>query len=256
MDFNIRKPLHILAVILLIITFFVIIIFPILSFFGVFPSTQTVEVQEISESIRMLSELIKLIVQLCLIFGLLVIVPILWYILVNECTIKEAFSRLKLRLERIDMAFLWGILAAIIIFIVIFVIEIVLIEIGYQAEDLSNIPDIRQLFSWPTMFFIVGIQPIAEEFFFRGFLFDKIEKFAGGSIAIVLTAFLFGLAHMSYGKIFPVIMPILIGIILGYIVYRTKNLYSSIIAHVVFNITVLTIAYVGAELIKDPALIL
>jgi membrane protease YdiL (CAAX protease family) len=187
---------------------------------------------------------------------LLVIVPILWYVFVNECSIKEAFSRLKLRLERIDMAFLWGLLAAIIIFIVIFVLQFILMRIGYQAEDLSNIPDIRKLFSWPTMFFLVGIQPIAEEFFFRGFLFEKIEKSAGGVIAIVATAFLFGLAHMSYGKLFPVVMPILIGIILGYIVYRTKNLYSSIIAHVVFNVTVLTIAYVGAELIKDLALIL
>jgi membrane protease YdiL (CAAX protease family) len=250
MDFNIKKPLHILALILLIVTFFVFIIFPILSFIGVFPSTQSVEVQELSESIRLLSELIMLVVQLCLVFGLLVIVPILWYILVNECTIKEAFSRLKLRLVRIDMAFLWGIIAAIVIFIVIFILELILIRMGYQAEDLSNIPDIRKLFSWPTMFFLVGIQPIAEEFFFRGFLFDKIEKFGGGIIAIVTTAFLFGLAHMSYGKLFPVIMPILIGIILGYIVYRTKNLYSSIIAHVVFNITVLTIAYVGTELIK------
>jgi len=250
MDFNIKKPLHILALILLLVTFFVIIIFPILSFIGVFPSTQSVEVQEVSESIRLLSELIMLVIQLCLVFGLLVIVPILWYILVNECTIKEAFSRLKLRLERIDMAFLWGIIAAIIIFIVIFILEFVLIRMGHQAEDLSNIPDIRQLFSWPTMFFLVGFQPIAEEIFFRGFLFDKIEKFAGGAIAIVTTAFLFGLAHMSYGKLFPVIMPILIGIILGYIVYRTKNLYSSIIAHVVFNVTVLTIAYVGTELIK------
>jgi membrane protease YdiL (CAAX protease family) len=250
MDFNIRKPLHILALILLLVTFIVIIIFPILSFIGVFPSTQSVEVQEVSESIRLLSELIILVIQLCLIFGLLVIVPILWYILVNECTIKEAFSRLKLRLDHIDMAFLWGILAAIIIFIVIFALEFALIRMGYQAEDLSNIPDIRQIFSWPTMFFLVGFQPIAEEFFFRGFLFDKIEKFAGGAIAIFVTAFVFGLAHMSYGKLFPVIMPILIGIILGYIVYRTKNLYSSIIAHVVFNVTVLTIAYVGTELIK------
>jgi membrane protease YdiL (CAAX protease family) len=256
MDFNVKKPLHILALILLSVTFIVIIVFPVLVFIGVFPSTESVEVQDLSENIRLLSELIMLVVQLCLIFGLLVIVPILWYILVNECTIKEAFSRLKLRVERIDMAFLWGIIAAIVIFIVIFILEYVLILMGYQAEELSNIPDIRKLFSWPTMFFLVGVQPIAEEFFFRGFLFEKIEKFGGGVIAIVATAFLFGLAHMSYGKLFPVIMPILIGIILGYIVYRTKNLYSSIIAHVVFNITVLTIAYVGAELRNISALIL
>jgi membrane protease YdiL (CAAX protease family) len=51
-------------------------------------------------------------------------------------------------------------------------------------------------------------------------------------------------------------MPILMGLILGFIVYKTKNLFSSIIAHIVFNITVLTLAYVGYELSKDLSLIL
>ena len=106
------------------------------------------------------------------------------------------------------------------------------------------------------MFFLVGLQPIAEEIFFRGYLFDKIEKFGGGSFAIIITSLLFGLAHMSYGKLYPVIMPFLMGIILGYIVYRTKNLYSSIVAHTVFNISVITIAFVGSELLKNTALIL
>lgn len=61
---------------------------------------------------------------------------------------------------------------------------------------------------------------------------------------------------MSYGKIFPVLMPILMGVILGYIVYKTKNLYSSITAHIVFNVTALILAYLGLELSKDLSLIL
>lgn len=256
MDFNIKKPLHILALILLAITFIIIIVIPILTFIGMFPSTQSIEIQEISESIRLISEIIILVVQLALIFGLLVIVPILWYLIVNECKLKEIFLRLKLRLENIDIAFLWGILAAITIFVVIFAVEFILITFGHKPQDLSNIPDLQKLFSWPTMFFLVGIQPIAEEIFFRGFLFEKIENFAGGMAAIFITAFIFGLAHMSYGKIFPVLMPILMGIVLGFIVYKTRNLYSAIFAHVVFNVSVLTLAFLGWELLKESALIL
>jgi len=256
MDFNIRKPLHILALVLLAITFIIIIILPILTFFGVFPSTQSIETQELSESLRVMSEIMVLILQLALIFGLLVIVPVLWYIMVNECKLKEIFLRLKLKLENIDTAFLWGILAAITIFFVIFVIELALINLGHEPEDLSNITDLQQLFSWPSLFFLVAVQPIGEEIFFRGFLFEKVEKFAGGTVAIFITAFLFGLAHMSYGKIFPVIMPMLMGIILGYIVLKTKNLYSSLFAHIIFNISVITIAYFGWELLKETALIL
>ena len=249
MDFNIKKPLHVLAVIFLAITFLMVIIVPILSFIEVFPSTQSIEAQKISE-------VIFLILQLALIFGLLVIFPILWYIIVNERKLKEIFSSLKLKLDDIDMAFLWGIIAAIMIFLIIFIIEFVLIKLNYNPQDLSNIPDLQKLFSWPAMFFLVAIQPIAEEIFFRGFLFEKIENFAGGTVAIFSTAFLFGLAHMSYGKIFPVLMPILMGVILGFIVYKTKNLYSSIIAHIVFNITALILAYLGLELSKDLSLIL
>ena len=256
MDFNIKKPLHILALILITLSFFFIIIVPILSFVGTFPSTQSIELQEVSESIKLISEIFFLIFQLVLIFGLMVVIPFLWYLLVNNCNLKEIFHRIKLKLENIDKAFLWGIISAITIFFLVFVIELILITMGYKSQDLSNIPDIQKLFSWPVLFLLVAVQPIAEEIFFRGFLFEKVEHFTGGIGAILISSFLFGIAHMSYGKIFPVIMPILMGIILGYVVYKTNNLYSAIIAHITFNVTSITLAYIGYELLENIALIL
>jgi len=170
---------------------------------------------------------------------------------------KGILSRIKLVKNNIDKAFLWGIFAAITIFVFIFVIEILLIYfLNYNPKDLSNIPDIQRLFSPITLFFIVGIQPIGEEIFFRGFLFEKIEGYGGGLLSIIITSILFGIAHMSYGKIFPALMPIVMGLILGYIVYRTKNLYSAIIAHVTFNLSSLTLAYIGQELLNEISLIL
>jgi membrane protease YdiL (CAAX protease family) len=256
MDFNIKKPLHILALILVTLSFFFLIIVPILSFVGTLPSTQSIEYQQISESLKLISEIFFLVFQLALVFGLMVIIPFLWYFIVNNCNLKEIFFRIKLRSENIDKAFLWGILSAIIIFFVVFAIELIFITIGFNANDLSNIPDIEKIFSWPVIFFLVAIQPIAEEIFFRGFLFEKIENFAGSIVAILITAFLFGIAHMTYGKIFPVIMPILMGIILGYIVYKTKNLYSSMVAHITFNLISVTLAYIGTQLLQNSALIL
>jgi len=254
MDFNYRNPLHIIALILIIISFLLIIILPILTFIGIFPSSQSVETQQVSESIRILSQVIFLIIQLGFVFILMAAIPFLWYIFVNKCSLKDIFSRIKLKLENIDAAFLWGIFAAMIIFVLIFVIESILIAGGQNSQDLSNIPDLEKLFSWPALFFLVSVQPIAEEIFFRGFLFEKIERFAGGEIAIIISAVLFGLAHLSYGKIFPVIMPIFMGIILGYIVYRTKNLYSSIIAHIIFNVTAITLAYIGEQILQQGTL--
>ena len=131
-----------------------------------------------------------------------------------------------------------------------------MIQIGIKPQDLSNFPELQKLFSWPTLFFLVAIQPIGEEIFFRGFLYDKIENYAGGPFAVVITAILFGIAHMSYGKEIPVILIILMGLVLGYIVYRTRNLYSAIIAHILFNVTSFTLAYLGMELLNETSLIL
>jgi membrane protease YdiL (CAAX protease family) len=248
MDFNSGKFSHILALLMLIGSFIFIFVLPIVSFFVLLDSPQLIESISISETSAIISQII--------VIAVFILVPFAWYILVNKLDFKGILERIKLVGQNIDRAFLWGIIAAIIIFVAIFAIELVLISLGHSPQDLSNIPDIQRLFSWPTMFLLVAIQPIGEEIFFRGFLFEKIENYAGGIAAVLITAFLFGIAHMSYGKIFPILMPMLMGVVLGFIVLKTKNLYSAIIAHVTFNITSLTLAYVGYELLDQIALIL
>ena len=248
MDFKFEKPSHIFALILLLISFFLIFLLPIITFIIALDTTQLLDTIDIPEIVAIQSQL--------LVIAVFIFIPLVWYYIVNKTSIKEMFPRIKLISKNLDKAFLWGILAAIVIFIVIFIIEISLISIGIKPQDLSNFPELQKLFSWPTMFFLVAIQPIGEEIYFRGFLFDKIENYAGGPIAVVITAVLFGIAHMSYGKEIPVIMIILMGLILGYIVYKTRNLYSSIIAHIVFNVTSFTLAYLGLELLNETSLIL
>jgi len=246
MDFKINNPAHIFSLLLLIGSFLLIFAIPILTFFILIDSPLLMEDLVISEVVALGSQLI--------VIAIFILVPIAWYYLVNNLKLKGIFKRIKLVNENIDKAFLWGLLSAIIIFLFIFVIEFALIEIGVEIQDLSNIPDLQSLFSWPVMFFLVAFQPIGEEIFFRGFLFEKIEGYGGAIIAIFITAFLFGIAHMSYGKIYPVLMPILIGIILGFVVAKTKNLYSAIIAHIVFNVTSLALAYLGQNLLEGFAL--
>jgi membrane protease YdiL (CAAX protease family) len=248
MDFNYQKLSHIFVFILLLLSFLLIFVLPIVTFFILLESPFLIDNINISEAVAVQSQLI--------VIAVFIFVPVIWYMVINKLKFKEVCIRIKLVSQNIDKAFLWGILGAIIIFVLIFIVEVALISLGHKPEDLSNIPDLQRLFSPITMFFLVGIQPIGEEIFFRGFLFEKIEGYAGGAISIIITSFLFGIAHMSYGKIFPVVMPILMGMILGYIVYKTKNLYSAIIAHVLFNLTSLALAYLGQELLKQTSLIL
>lgn len=246
MDFKINNPSHIFAALLLLGSFLLIFGLPIMTFLYLIESPVSIENLSISEIAAIGSQLF--------VIAVFILVPFVWYYLVNKLSFKEMLKRIKLVGENIDKAFLWGILSAIIIFILIFVIEFALIGVGVNVQDLSNIPDLQKLFSWPVLFFLVAVQPIGEEIFFRGFLLEKVQGFGGDVVAIILTAFLFGIAHFSYGKIYPVLIPILIGIILGYIVVRTKNLYSSIVGHIIFNVTSLSLAYLGQYLLQQFAL--
>jgi len=226
MDFSIKKPSHIFALLVFLFAFFLIIISPILSYFGVFPSTETIE---LTGSLILLNSIIVVLIFLG--------VPFIWYLLVNKCSIREMLHRLKLQGEGIDTAFLWGVVITIGMLILVMVIGVLLYQLGVNEEDISNIEDIAGNLSIAAMAFVIVVQSISEEIFFRGFLLEKIDSFAGGSMAIFGTAILFGLAHMSYGKIYPVVMPIIMGIFLGFVVFKTKNLYSAITAHVLFNFT-------------------
>jgi membrane protease YdiL (CAAX protease family) len=248
MDFDFKKASHIFALLILLISFILIFLLPMFTFFIALDTGKLLDTIDIPEIVAIQSQL--------LVIAIFIFVPFAWYYFVNKASLKEILSRIKLVSQNIDKAFLWGIVSAAVIFLIIFVIEIVLIQAGIKPQDLSNFPELQKLFSWSTMFFLIAIQPIGEEIYFRGFLFDKIENFAGGAFAVVITAVLFGIAHMSYGKEIPVIMIIIMGLVLGYIVYKTRNLYTSIITHVLFNITSFTLAYLGLELLKESSLIL
>ena len=255
MDFNIRKPSHIFSLLLLSVTFILIIILPVLSFFDESIPSELSQMAQFPEAVKLILEVIVLTLQLTLAIVLLIFFPIIWYAIVNKLTLREIFDRRRLRLEGIDVAFLWGIVSAVVMFGIVFLIGVILIVMEYNAEELSNIPNLQQYFSIPSLFLLIAIQPIAEEIFFRGFLLEKINSIAGKSMAILTTAILFGLAHMSYGKVYPVIMPMIMGLLLGFVVIKTKNLYSAIIAHVLFNLTAFILSILSQYLTSE-ALIL
>ena len=110
MDFNIRKPLHIFALLIILFTLFLLVVSPILSFFGVFLLMDDGTV--ISELAVLLGSIIAVMI--------LIGTPLIWYLLVNKFGIKKILhDALKLRKERINEAFLWGIITAIAMFIMV-----------------------------------------------------------------------------------------------------------------------------------------
>lgn len=243
MDFNFRKPLHIFALLLILLSLIIYILYPIY----IFATGKSVsQFQEITDILNKtpLGEVYILISELITAFILMILIPLIWYVIVNSISFTKAISRVRITLENIDIAFLWGILAAILIYAVISVLSFILLILGENPTELSNVTDLDFL-SPPVLFVLVTVIPVAEEIFFRGFLLEKIESFAGQNIAIATTSILFGIAHMGYGKLYPAVFPMVMGLLLAYIVIKTKNLFASIFAHVSFNAVVIILYFFG-----------
>jgi membrane protease YdiL (CAAX protease family) len=81
---------------------------------------------------------------------------------------------------------------------------------------------------------IVLAAPIAEETFFRGFLFGGLRRYVPLWPAALLSGAVFSLAHGNLGLIIPFA---LVGGILAWLYSRTNSLLTPILVHLLFNLT-------------------
>ncbi|NVK26512.1 MAG: CPBP family intramembrane metalloprotease [Flavobacteriia bacterium] len=79
---------------------------------------------------------------------------------------------------------------------------------------------------------IVIIGPIAEEFFFRGTAQRLLAAQIGGTKSILITSLFFAMMHLQVDQFVSILM---LGLVLGYLYNRTQSLWTTIVAHIVFN---------------------
>ncbi len=85
------------------------------------------------------------------------------------------------------------------------------------------------------MFGIVVAAPLAEEFFFRGFLFAGLSTSRGGPVlAIVLTSVSFAALHIQY-DLYDMTSILVAGVLLGVIRWRTGSLWFCVALHALMN---------------------
>ena len=98
--------------------------------------------------------------------------------------------------------------------------------------------------------FVCVIAPIAEEFFFRGFLFGALRRlrieFAGRELgtwaAAIITGILFGLAHLGSAPLHYLIPLGFLGFVLCLLRWRTRSLYPCMALHSINNALALGIS--------------
>lgn len=91
----------------------------------------------------------------------------------------------------------------------------------------------------------VGIvAPFAEEFLFRGVIYNTLSKKISIKWTIIIQAILFGVFHFN---LVQGAYATLLGLVFGYITYKTKSLWTAIIVHMVNNLIATIAPYVLSE---------
>jgi sodium transport system permease protein len=91
------------------------------------------------------------------------------------------------------------------------------------------------------LFVLISFSPaLCEETLFRGLMMSGFRRL-GMWPAIFVTAFLFGIAHASIYRLLPVMV---LGVFLGYTVWKTRSIFAGMIVHMLNNALVVAMAKV------------
>jgi membrane protease YdiL (CAAX protease family) len=96
---------------------------------------------------------------------------------------------------------------------------------------------------WATgiiVFLIIFFGPLAEEVFFRGFLYPAMRRRLSAAPAIIINGVLFALVHMSVAHL---VVYIAIGMVMAWLFEKTRSLVACTTLHVVHNTLQLVLVY-------------
>ena len=101
------------------------------------------------------------------------------------------------------------------------------------------------------LWLVIALTPaLCEETFFRGLMLSGLRRW-GPVAAIGITALLFGLLH---GSIYRFLPTFLLGLVLGYAVWRSGSLYCSILIHALSNGIIATVVWSnGSKHLEDQS---
>lgn len=162
---------------------------------------------------------------------IMIVIPLLyaWYI---KADLRKLFSLNKPRVVEIIGTVIFLVAAKLLTNPLIYYLVKTFPSLATQNQNLggmvTNVP-------FPLALFIVGFLPaIAEEAVFRGFLFGSmnLKKRIPVWSAFIISGAAFGAYHMN---LFQFIYATLFGIILAYMVYNSKSIFTSAMFHLLNN---------------------
>jgi len=88
--------------------------------------------------------------------------------------------------------------------------------------------------------------PLSEELYFRGFLYPAVGKLIGKLPAVILTSIFFSILHFDLIRFIPITIG---GIWLNLLYIKTGSLYTSMVAHSVWNTIMLIILFLAQSVV-------
>ncbi|MBL7073377.1 MAG: CPBP family intramembrane metalloprotease [Candidatus Omnitrophica bacterium] len=82
--------------------------------------------------------------------------------------------------------------------------------------------------------------PVAEEIFFRGFMYKAVKKKMGAAVAVIITSVVFSLLHAHIVGIVPIFA---LGVLLAYLYEKTGSLTASIAVHISHNLAMVVLVF-------------
>ena len=161
----------------------------------------------------------------------IILIPILSIMRYKGVNIKEKFRLNPIKFWTVVKVILVTIAALPIAYTLNFLVNFILIKLDLFQMQTMDLGSGTASFIMAT--FLVSITPgICEEFFFRGMMFTGYEEKMSPLKAMLISGLFFGLFHFNLQNL---MLPTFLGIIFAWLVYTTNSLYSSMIAHGLFN---------------------
>ncbi|MBS5823865.1 MAG: CPBP family intramembrane metalloprotease [Clostridium argentinense] len=175
------------------------------------------------------------------------ILTVLIFLLIYKIKKRKLFEEILLKRTK-NINFGTGILTGIFAWLFNSGILYLLLQNRKFLQHFDTMDEILNPLYQGNLFIIIltiGIvAPFVEEFLFRGIVYKTLSKNISISAVIVIQGILFGIYHLN---IIQAVYASLLGIIFGFIKYKTQSLWPAIAAHIANNIMAVIIPTIAGD---------
>ncbi|RTY34807.1 CPBP family intramembrane metalloprotease [Chlorobium phaeovibrioides] len=148
----------------------------------------------------------------------------------------------------------WGALAGAVLFIMDITNTIL-----YYKSGGAPMVEMEGLLVHRSLLYLFPILILAEEFLWRGVMFSSlIEKGFNPHLTVLLTTILYALNHFAVAPVgmreraLMAMMAVPIGVLGGYLVLKTRNVWGSVIVHMITMVSMVLDIFVIPQLLFNP----